>query len=142
MGCKIVNRRFITGGILLLLLISGVVIGVQAWQNYQAAEVIKNGPSNQEVLDTIIRDKPAFLYKGKSIIEVASLKRFDDWYVAIIKSPNDKSFQVPVKIILEDIRTGKEPRNLKVKLGPDTHFTDYEMLQYGMPDSLIQELRK
>jgi len=113
------------------------------WKNYQLAEDIKKGPSNQEVLDSIVQNKPVFLDKGSPIIKIVSVQRFqDNWYVAVIKSPNDRDMEVPVKIILEDIRSGKESRNLKVILGPASHFTEYAMLQSGIPSSLIQELRK
>lgn len=46
--------------------------------------------------------------------------------------------RVPVKIILSDLHQ-KLPI---VLLGPDTHFTEQELLEKNIPDSVILELQK
>ena len=135
-------RRGITITISLLIIGIAIVISMKYLQSRQIDEYFKKGPSNQEVLQVITRDKPALLYNNRPVIEIASIKRFENkWYVITIKSPKDKDVKVPVKIVLQDISSTPSARNLKTIIGPDTHFTEYQQLKYSLPDSVTKELQ-
>lgn len=89
------------------------------------------------VIEAITKGRPSLLDNGKPIIEVDSLSHHNSWYIASIKSVNETGDAVPVKVVLID--SNGVMRSI---LGPETRFTEAEMLKYNIPDSVIQELQK
>ena len=95
-------------------------------------------PYDKELIQAITRTFPAYLYKDKPIVEVASVSKYDNaWYDVTIKSLHEVKEFVPVKIVLVDSQDG-----LHVVLGPDALFTEDQMLQANLPDAVIIGLQK
>ncbi len=137
----VVNKALIASVILLPVILVGVWIGSQ---NTQPKPTIKH--TEEEILQVIIRDIPAFSNEGKPVAQIDSISRHDDkWYVATVKSLHPVKNFVPVKVVLLDY--GKPSNNLKVVLGPSVYFSDHDLRDHGMaslnlPDSVIIELQK
>lgn len=88
------------------------------------------------ILQVITQEFPGFTYDNEALIEIGDVMKFEEkWYVTTVNSPRDSEIRVPVYILLHG-----DTDNLRVVLGPDAHFTETEMLQYNLPDSIIKEL--
>lgn len=91
----------------------------------------------ERVLEATTKNNPEYMHDGKPVIEVVSVSSFDTWHIATIKSLRSTDTFVPVKIVLLDTSG-----ILRVVAGPDTHFTEKELLEKNAPDSVILELQK
>lgn len=100
------------------------------------------GKTNQDIVtidDRILRflssEFTGLNHNGKPIFKIKSTSQFEDkWYVVTIDSLSKTAVDVPVYFLLTD-----ENNTLHFILGPDTHFTEAEMLKYNVPDSIIKE---
>lgn len=128
------NKKVIFGIILLLILASAAIF-------LQGRDFLSKNtaPAKEErILHAITDNIPAFLYEGEPVIGIDSISTFDDkWHIVTIKSLRTSEKFVPVKIIMLD--NGDE---LRIISGPDTHFTEPELLKYNVPDAVILELQK
>ena len=128
------SKKYILGCILLLILIGFGIF---------TAKVIlmdKNDDLTIEdrILYAITENNSGFLHDNKPVIEIDAVSVFEDrWYVATVKSIRATDEIVPVKVVLLDTNG-----ILRMTAGPDTHFTETELLRYNIPDSVILELRK
>ena len=90
------------------------------------------------ILSSILNDIPAFSADNRSLVKIDSVAKFEDkWYIINISSLRETKVDVPVKLVLLDTGT-----DLQIMLGPDTDFTEAELLQYNVPDSVILGLQK
>lgn len=93
---------------------------------------------DEYIIKAITESNSEFIHNNKPVIEIDSITVFNDhWYVATIKSLRATENIVPVKVVVLDT-----DGIFKVIAGPDTHFTEAELLRYNMPDSVILELQK
>lgn len=95
--------------------------------------------TEDEVTQVIVDNFPYFSYNRTPAFRIDSLSSHDNiWYIATIKPLNSTEVSVPVKIIL--MRENQSSSSLRIILGPDTVFTESEMISYNIPDSVIKEL--
>lgn len=128
-------RRFIAATLLLSVLAAGAWLFI-----LNQSEPSSEAPSEDSFLQFITDTFPLFTEKNEPVIAVDSISRHENnWYIVTIKSIHDVEVFVPVRIIVF-YREGLE-RDPSVILGPDTHFTETEMLSNNIPDSIIRELR-
>lgn len=91
---------------------------------------------NERFLQFLSSEFTGLNYKGEPIFEIDSIAKFEEkWYIINISSLSESSQDVPVYFILLETND-----ILQVILGPDTYFTEREMLQYNVPDSIMKEL--
>lgn len=131
-------RKLLIGILASIVIIS---LGVVIYNSRQPQKV--NSPTNEDIITTITDSFPFFLKDDSPVIEVADMKQVNDiWYIVTIKSINEKTVAVPIKAVLINNSTPDEEVKLGLILGPDTHFTESELLGNNLPDSVILELRK
>lgn len=96
-------------------------------------------PSTEErALRSVISEFPGLTKEGKPFIAIQDIEIIEEkWYIINIRSHSEPKVVVPVYLIFYD--DGGE--NLRLILGPDTHFTETEMLQYNIPDSIIRKFQ-
>ena len=119
------------------IVVTGLVLVILKINKKDSAIQNTNEQLQTKVIEAITEGKPSLLDNGEPIIEIDSLSRHNDWYIASIKSINDTGDIVPVKVILVD--SNGVMRSI---FGPETRFTETEMLQYNVPDAIIKELTK
>ena len=113
----------------------GVVVAVLSFKKSE----IHNTYTNADIISVITREKPVFLDGTNPVIEVNSNKQLEDgWHVITIKSIHEDTMSVPIFVVMT--RSDNPASKFNMILGPDTHFTEAEMLQYNLPDSVIREL--
>lgn len=116
----------------ILILFAGIIIFVRT----QRATIPQ--PSNDEFIQAITDKFPDFIDDDDPVIAVDSVSRHNyKWYIVTIKSLDRVENFVPVKLIIVD-----EGDNLSVILGPDTQFTELEMISRNLPESAILELQE
>lgn len=128
------NKKLFVSIAIILLLIVGFSTSIKLWQNNQPPVA----PTNQELLDVIVRDRPALLYKKQPVIQVTDIKNpAEGWYIVAIASVRAEKNITPAQVVILD-REG----SMKVVLGPEVDFPDYVTDTVTLPDSVIMELRK
>ncbi len=125
-----------------LVLISGTVVlaVVGIWGGISIYNKLTAEPlSDEEQLIKIITSEyPSFTSNEEPLIEIESVSdNYKGWYVVTIKSKRPVKNFVPVKLVM--LETGGIAKTI---LGPDTHFTESDLLKYNVPDSVIMELQK
>ncbi len=127
--------------IVLIIVIISLGLGVTLYSRMQVPKT--NEPSHEEIISAITYNFPMFLHDNAPVIEVTDVERIDDkWYVVTIKSIHEKEAAVPVKIIMINENNSGDNLTLRIVTGPDTYFTEPELLRYNVPDSVILELEE
>ncbi len=123
-------KKIIIGILLLFVVTAGIFI----WNR----PADPNQSIDDRIIEAITKEFPTFSSDDGPVIEIDSVSRHDNnWHIATIKSSRSGDESGFVKVILADTNT-----ELKVIAGPDTYFTEAELLKRNIPDSVILELRR
>lgn len=128
-------KKFIPISIIALLILSGFALFF-----LQDIFTTKDESTidDEKILYVITEKMPLFSLNSKPVIKIDSVSRHrGGWQIVTIKSLRSSEKFVPVKVVMLDTE-GK----LTIIAGPDTYFTESELLKYNVPDSVIMELQK
>lgn len=132
--------RLLLIGIVILMVGIGIFFGINSFDKKQAPEGVDRW-SREAIVQAIVSARPSLTVDSRPVIEIDSVSMPENgWYVAVIKSVREKKTSVPVRVVLVD--NGGHSSKLSVLLGPDTYFSEPEMLSLNIPDSVILELKK
>lgn len=121
-----------------IVLVLVLVTGIGVFLGYKQSTFVPSDTTLSEeelVIKTITGISPVFSHEGNPVFAIDSLSRYDEkWYVVTIRSIHETKATVPVYFLFA--RTND---TLQTILGPDTRFSESEMLHYNVPDSIIRE---
>ena len=124
--------------ILLFVALVGAIISVVFYiivNNYNQ----DRGVSIEDRISSTIASRiPMLSSGGTPVFAIDSISSHGSWHIAKIKSLKETRRPVPVIAILNEL----DDTTLNIVLGPDTHFTETELLRNNVPDSVILELQK
>lgn len=124
-----------TKGLGTILICVLLVVGI-IYSNQRQQEVEEMSPDI--FINAISYEFPFFLQEGKSVIKIGTIKSFENgWHVVTIRSIREASEPVPVFVVLNELNN-----KLRVVLGPDTYFSETELLRHNIPDSVILGLQE
>lgn len=101
---------------------------------YTTIKNTDNSTADDRITSAIIDAAPFLSSEGSPVFKIKSANKSDNWYAVTIESLRETATHTPVYVILVE-NNGK----VQTILGPDTNFTEAEMLKYNVPDSIIRE---
>lgn len=123
--------------VIIIFTVFALLISLGALTFLRIQQATTPQPSNEDFLQAITHKFPDFADNNEPVITIDSISRHEyKWYIVTIKSLDRVENFVPVKLIMVD-----EGDNLSVILGPDTQFTELEMISHNLPESAILELQ-
>lgn len=93
-----------------------------------------NPTTDDRITSAIIDAAPFLSSEGSPVFKIKSVNKSDNWYAVTIESLRETATHIPVYVILV-----KNNGKIQTVLGPDTHFTEAEMLKYNVPDPIVRE---
>lgn len=132
--------KLLFAAIIFILVVSGGIFWF-LFTNNDPTSYESEKQLNEAALQAILDSKPLFTSSGSSVIEIENVSEpQENWYIATIKSINEDTATVPVSVVLREY--SQSGSDLRVVLGPETDFTEAQMLQRNLPDAVILELQK